>query len=188
MPLRKIAQPTDVARAAAFLASHRAAGHITGQCISVDGGMEGRIVWSEEEVQRSQKTAPETQRPSTTLEKSSSSGTSSDIPQHLTPPMKPKAPIKVLISVDFDAVSGWLGTGQHPDNNLADYSSGFFSAYVGVPRLLKLFKSLGIQDKVTWFVPMHSAESFPEEFKSIVESGCEIGLHGYCHEVSFPSI
>jgi len=49
---------------------------------------------------------------------------------------------------------------------------------------LKLFKKLGIQDKVTWFVPMHSAESFPDEFKSIVESGCEIGLHGYCHEVS----
>ena len=41
MPLRKIAQPTDVARAAAFLASHRAAGHISGQCISVDGGMVG---------------------------------------------------------------------------------------------------------------------------------------------------
>jgi NAD(P)-dependent dehydrogenase (short-subunit alcohol dehydrogenase family) len=39
VPLRKIAQPTDVARAAAFLASHRAAGHISGQCISVDGGM-----------------------------------------------------------------------------------------------------------------------------------------------------
>lgn len=95
-------------------------------------------------------------------------------------PSQPK--IKVLLSVDFDAVSGWLGTGQHPDNNLADYSAGFFSAYVGVPRLLKLFKRHGIQDKLTWFVPMHSAESFPKEFASIIESGAEIGLHGYCHE------
>ena len=96
---------------------------------------------------------------------------------------KPRPKVKILVSIDFDAVSGWLGTGSHPDNNLADYSSGFFSAHVGVPRLLKLFKRLEIQDKVTWFVPMHSAESFPEEFKQIAESGCEIGLHGYCHEV-----
>ena len=64
VPLRKIAQPTDVARAAAFLASHRAAGHISGQCISVDGGMEGRIVWSEDEVRKSQATAVEPEMPS----------------------------------------------------------------------------------------------------------------------------
>ncbi|KAF2872640.1 hypothetical protein BDV95DRAFT_492066 [Massariosphaeria phaeospora] len=170
VPLRKIAQPTDVARAAAFLASHRAAGHISGQCLSVDGGMEGRIVWSEDEIQQSQSTAPPT--PS--------------IPPYLPLSTEPQAPpltkVKILISVDFDAVSGWLGTGAHPDNNLADYSSGFFSAYVGVPRLLKLFKKLGIQDKLTWFVPMHSAESFPQEFSSIVDSGAEIGLHGYSHE------
>ncbi|KAJ4317574.1 hypothetical protein N0V94_004867 [Neodidymelliopsis sp. IMI 364377] len=64
----------------------------------------------------------------------------------------------------------------------AQATSGFFSAYVGVPRLLKLFRRFGIHDKVTWFVPMHSAESFPKEFAGIVESGAEIGLHGYCHE------
>lgn len=96
---------------------------------------------------------------------------------------RPQQTIKVTISVDFDAVSGWLGTGQSPENNLADYSAGYFSALVGVPRLLRLFKKLGIADKITWFVPMHSAESFPEQFKAIMESGCEIGLHGYCHEV-----
>ncbi|KAJ4365219.1 hypothetical protein N0V83_008837 [Neocucurbitaria cava] len=195
VPLRKIAQPTDVARAAAFLASHRAAGHISGQCISVDGGMEGRIVWSEDEVKKSQRTKVDAATPSASgtgevfgtategvsipKESQPTAVAPSAIPS-ITSPSKPK--IKILLSVDFDAVSGWLGTGQHPDNNLADYSSGFFSAYVGVPRLLKLFKKLGIQDKVTWFVPMHSAESFPAEFKSIIDSGAEIGLHGYCHE------
>ncbi|USW58457.1 Putative short-chain dehydrogenase/reductase SDR, NAD(P)-binding domain superfamily [Septoria linicola] len=48
--LRKIAQPEDVARTVAFLVSHRASGHMSGQCLSVDGGMEGRILWREEEV------------------------------------------------------------------------------------------------------------------------------------------
>ena len=205
VPLRKIAQPEDVARAAAFLASHRAAGHISGQCISVDGGMEGRIVWSEDEILKAEKTLDEKAAPASTPDASHPlPGTTSNppLPEPLSssavlpptthveitsppsPSTKPNPKIKILISVDFDAVSGWLGTGTHPDNNLADYSSGFFAAQVGVPRLLKLFKKLGIQDKVTWFVPMHSAESFPDEFKSIVESGCEIGLHGYCHEVS----
>ncbi|KAF2184453.1 NAD(P)-binding protein [Zopfia rhizophila CBS 207.26] len=167
-----IANTTGVARAAAFLASHRAAGHISGQCISIGGGMEGRIVWSEDEIMKTTET---------TSRDTAAAPVASSIPQSL-PLWKSKPTIKALISVDFDAVSGWLGTGSHPDNNLADYSSGFFSAYVGVPRLLKLFKKLGISEKVTWFVPMHSAESFPEEFKGIVESGCEIGLHGYCHE------
>lgn len=196
VPLRKIAQPEDVARAAAFLASHRAAGHISGQCISVDGGMEGRIVWSEEEVRWTEKITAEAKSPSSTEmdalisgeEKAPSMGADPfrGVGQSISPPASSKPKIKVLVSVDFDAVSGWLGTGSHPDNNLADYSSGFFSAYVGVPRLLKLFRRLGIQENVTWFVPMHSAESFPKEFKAIVDSGCEIGLHGYCHEVSRP--
>ena len=48
--LKKIAQPEDVARAMAFLASHRAAGHISGECISVDGGQEGRLLWKEGQI------------------------------------------------------------------------------------------------------------------------------------------
>ncbi|KAJ5342565.1 Copper amine oxidase N2-terminal [Penicillium brevicompactum] len=95
---------------------------------------------------------------------------------------KPK--VQVLLSVDFDAVSGFLGTGASATTNLADYSSGFFAAQVGVPRLLRLFKKHGISSSVTWFVPGHSMESFPEETKAIVDSGAEIGCHGYAHEGS----
>lgn len=174
VPLRKTAKSTDVARAIAFLASHSAAGHISGECISVDGGMEGRVIWSESEILQG--------------EKASSGVTEATVrskmttPQPLSLAMKPRPSIKIAISVDFDAVSGWLGTGASPENNLSDYSSGYFSAYIGVPRLLKLFIKLGIADKITWFVPMHSAESFPEQFKAILDSGCELGLHGYCHE------
>jgi hypothetical protein len=153
--------------------------------------MEGRIVWSEEEVERAEKRGRGTGTTTTTAQ--SINVNPGGLPPSVHSPLltnlamptseKPKQTIKILVSVDFDAVSGWLGTGSHPDNNLADYSSGFFAGQVGVPRLLKLFKRLGIHDKVTWFVPMHSAESFPDEFQHIVDSGCEIGLHGYCHEV-----
>jgi NAD(P)-dependent dehydrogenase (short-subunit alcohol dehydrogenase family)/peptidoglycan/xylan/chitin deacetylase (PgdA/CDA1 family) len=167
VPLAKIAQPVDVARTVAFLASHRAAGHISGECISVDGGMEGRIVWKDGEISTHE------------LNKSSTS-----IPQSLVPAAMQSASrsIKILVSVDFDAVSGWLGTGASPENTLSDYSSGFFAGRVGVPRLLKMFKRLGIASKLTWFIPGHSMESFPTETKAIVDSGAEIALHGYCHE------
>jgi len=99
--------------------------------------------------------------------------------------MSSKPKVIILLSIDFDAVSGWLGTGSHPSNTLSDYSSGLFSGKVGVPRLLKVFKKLGISSKVTWFVPGHSAESFPESMQNIVDSGAEIGGHGYCHEGAY---
>lgn len=44
MPLRKIAQPEDVARQVVVLASDELSGHVTGQVIVVAGGMEGRLL------------------------------------------------------------------------------------------------------------------------------------------------
>jgi 3-oxoacyl-[acyl-carrier protein] reductase len=44
MALRKVAQPEDVARAVVYLASDELAGHVTGEVITVAGGMEGRTV------------------------------------------------------------------------------------------------------------------------------------------------
>lgn len=90
--------------------------------------------------------------------------------------------VKVALSVDFDAVSHWLGTGCHADNNMADYSSGIFAGQVGVYRLLDMFKKNGVAEKVTWFIPGHTTETFPEAAKAVFESGAEIGLHGYAHE------
>ncbi|EPS25713.1 putative peptidoglycan N-acetylglucosamine deacetylase [Penicillium oxalicum 114-2] len=164
--LKKIARPQDVARTMAFLASHRAAGHITGQCLSVDGGMEGRVIWRANEVLG--KVSP------------AHSSTAVTIPAPAAAPKRRR--IQILLSVDFDAVSGFLGTGASESNSLSDYSSGYFAAQVGVPRLLRLFKKHGISSKVTWFVPGHSMESFPNETKAIVESGAEVGCHGYSHE------
>ena len=44
MALRKVAQPDDVARQVVVLASDALSGHVTGQVITVAGGMEGRVV------------------------------------------------------------------------------------------------------------------------------------------------
>jgi 3-oxoacyl-[acyl-carrier protein] reductase len=44
MALRKVAQPEDVARQVVVLASPELSGHVTGQVVTVAGGMEGRVV------------------------------------------------------------------------------------------------------------------------------------------------
>ncbi len=47
MALRKVAQPEDVARQVVVLASDELSGHVTGQIVTVAGGMEGRVVHDE---------------------------------------------------------------------------------------------------------------------------------------------
>ena len=44
IPLRKVASSQDIANAVTFLASSKLSGHITGQTLFVDGGMEGRVL------------------------------------------------------------------------------------------------------------------------------------------------
>jgi 3-oxoacyl-[acyl-carrier protein] reductase len=44
MALRKVARPEDVARQIVVLASDELSGHVTGQVVTVAGGMEGRVV------------------------------------------------------------------------------------------------------------------------------------------------
>ena len=44
MALEKVAQPEDVARIVVGLASDEISGHVTGQIVTVAGGMEGRVV------------------------------------------------------------------------------------------------------------------------------------------------
>jgi 3-oxoacyl-[acyl-carrier protein] reductase len=44
MPLRKVATPEDIARTIVWLSSPVVAGHVTGQIVTVAGGMEGRLL------------------------------------------------------------------------------------------------------------------------------------------------
>ena len=50
MPLRQLARAKDIARAALFLASPAASRHVTGEVITVAGGMEGRALWETSDV------------------------------------------------------------------------------------------------------------------------------------------
>jgi 3-oxoacyl-[acyl-carrier protein] reductase len=50
MALRQLARADDIARAALFLASPLAARHVSGEVLTVAGGMEGRVLWGADEI------------------------------------------------------------------------------------------------------------------------------------------
>jgi 3-oxoacyl-[acyl-carrier protein] reductase len=50
MPLRQLARPEDVAAAVVFLSSPTLARHISGEVLTVAGGMEGRRLWTTEQI------------------------------------------------------------------------------------------------------------------------------------------
>lgn len=83
----------------------------------------------------------------------------------------------VNVTVDFDAICIWMSWGARGARVL---SRGEFGAEVGAPRLLDLFEELAIP--TTWFIPGHSAETYPEVAKRASDAGHEIGHHGYLHE------
>ena len=83
----------------------------------------------------------------------------------------------VCLTFDFDALSVWINAGNKEPQYL---SRGEYGARVGVPRLLRLLEKHGI--KGTWFIPGHSAETFPDAMKEIHGKGHEVGHHGYLHE------
>jgi len=50
IPLRKIGRPHDVAMAVIYLASSHLSGHVSGQILTVSGGMEGRVLYRPDEI------------------------------------------------------------------------------------------------------------------------------------------
>lgn len=50
VPLRKIARVHDVAMACVYLASGHLSGHVSGQILTVSGGMEGRVLYAPDEI------------------------------------------------------------------------------------------------------------------------------------------
>lgn len=93
----------------------------------------------------------------------------------MTSALAPRA--TVCVTVDFDAVCIWMSWGARGARTL---SRGEFGAGTGAPRLLELFERLGVS--TTWFIPGHTADTYPEVAASVSEHGHEIGNHGYLHE------
>ncbi|MGD2104787.1 MAG: polysaccharide deacetylase [Anaerolineae bacterium] len=85
---------------------------------------------------------------------------------------------QVCLTFDFDALSVWLG--DRPDATPAMLSRGEFGARVGVPRILALLSEYDV--RATFFVPGHTAESFPDTVRSILDAGHEVAHHGYGHQ------
>ena len=84
--------------------------------------------------------------------------------------------ISVCLTFDFDAISLWLGGFRA--TSLSAISRGEFGR-VGAERLLTLLREANIRS--TWFIPGHSAETYPHIVEQLVAGGHEIGNHGYLH-------
>ena len=82
----------------------------------------------------------------------------------------------VCLTFDFDAMSLWIARGMTSPGPL---SRGEFGAHA-VPRILRLLGRYRIPS--TWFVPGHTAETYPGLVAGIAEAGHEVALHGYAHE------
>jgi peptidoglycan/xylan/chitin deacetylase (PgdA/CDA1 family) len=84
----------------------------------------------------------------------------------------------VCLTFDFDALSIWLSTFRQ--TTPTPFSRGEYGARVGVGRILKLLAEHGVP--ATFFVPAHTARSFPAAVAEIVAAGHEIAAHGLVHE------
>jgi peptidoglycan/xylan/chitin deacetylase (PgdA/CDA1 family) len=84
----------------------------------------------------------------------------------------------VCLSFDFDAVALWVSTFKQ--TTATPVSRGEFGARVGLGRVLELLAAKSVP--ATFFVPAHTAHSFREQTRRILDQGHEIGVHGYCHE------
>jgi peptidoglycan/xylan/chitin deacetylase (PgdA/CDA1 family) len=85
---------------------------------------------------------------------------------------------RVCLTFDFDAVSIWVSTFRQI--SASPLSRGEYGARVGIPRILELLKRKAVC--ATFFVPAHTALSFPQPVQQIVEAGHEVASHGLCHE------
>ncbi|MEM9565065.1 MAG: polysaccharide deacetylase [Actinomycetota bacterium] len=84
----------------------------------------------------------------------------------------------VCLSFDFDGPSLWL---MRKMTGATAMSRGEFGA-VAVPRILRLLEQRGLPS--TFFIPGHTIETYPDVCRAVVDAGCEIGLHGYAHELN----
>jgi peptidoglycan/xylan/chitin deacetylase (PgdA/CDA1 family) len=84
--------------------------------------------------------------------------------------------LQVALTFDHDAISSDVEKGHRP----FDRSIGEFGPRVGLPRILNILARESIP--ATFFVPVHTALTWPESLAAIVAGGHEVGCHGWAHE------
>ncbi len=84
----------------------------------------------------------------------------------------------ICLSFDFDGPSLWI---MRKMTSATPVSRGEFGA-VAVPRILKLLAARSIPS--TFFIPGHTIETYPDVCRMVVDHGCEVGIHGYAHEMN----
>ena len=85
----------------------------------------------------------------------------------------------VALSFDSDHETQTLRWGHSSPGRL---SAGQYGARVGVPRILKVLRTYDIQ--ATFFVPAVVAKLHPDEQKTVIAEGHEIGIHSWIHELN----
>ncbi|MBC7779490.1 MAG: polysaccharide deacetylase [Proteobacteria bacterium] len=82
----------------------------------------------------------------------------------------------VCLTFDFDAISGFIARGTTTPSAI---SRGEFGPRVAAPRLLQMLGERRVP--TTWFVPGHTAETFPAAVAAVAQAGHEVGHHGWKH-------
>jgi len=90
------------------------------------------------------------------------------------------ATMACMLSFDVDGEAFWHSVDPENANRPKILSLGTYGPHRGVPRILDLLDEL--QLKVTFFIPGHTAERYPDMVKDAYKRGHEIGFHGYLHE------
>lgn len=84
---------------------------------------------------------------------------------------------RVALSFDFDAMSLWQGS--FGATGMGELSRGEFGP-IAVARLLELLHRHEVE--ATFFVPGHTALTYPDSVRAIAAAGHEVGHHGFVHE------
>src|SRR3546814_17947533 len=84
----------------------------------------------------------------------------------------------VCLTFDVDALSIWVSTFKL--TSPTPLSRGEYGARAGLGRVLSVLARHAV--RATFFVPAHTAASFPVEVHGIASAGHEIGAHGFVQE------
>jgi peptidoglycan/xylan/chitin deacetylase (PgdA/CDA1 family) len=86
---------------------------------------------------------------------------------------------RVAVAISFDADHETLAL-RDGETSPGELSRGEYGNRVAAPRILRLLERFGVP--ASFYMPAVSALLHPEEARGYVDSGHELGLHGWIHE------